>query len=94
MPTVIVQHDVQDFATWKPIFDGDAANRAAGGIKGHTVGQLAGKPNTAVIVFDVADLGKLQAMMQSPELQARMQEAGVISAPIVTVVDGTETVAY
>jgi hypothetical protein len=94
MNTIIVQHDVQDFATWKSVFESDQSGRAAASITSHTVGQLAGSPNTAVIVMQVEDLGKLQAMLQSPDLQATMQAAGVISAPTVTVVTGTESKVY
>jgi hypothetical protein len=94
MNTIIIQHDVKDFAAWKQIFDADQANRQAAGLTGHTVGQLAGKPNTAVIVAQVQDLGKLQAMMADAKFAQVMQDAGVISAPIVTLIEGTETKAY
>ena len=90
MFTTIVQHDVQDFATWKQGFDAHHAARGAAGVTHHTIGQLEGKPNTVVLVADWTSRAAFEAMFQNPEFMKVMKEAGVIGEPQVTFVDRTE----
>lgn len=94
MVTVIIQHDVQDFATWKVGFDAHQPARAAAGVLSHTVGQLAGSPNTVVLVSEWASMEKFQAFIQSPDLQEAMAKGGVVSAPTVQVIERAESMAY
>ncbi len=85
MTTIIVNHRVKDYATWKPGFDGDEANRKATGATLVAVGEKAGDPGNVFMIFNVEDMAKLQEFMANPELQQKMQELGVIGAPDVTV---------
>lgn len=87
MATLIVNHRVKDYATWKTGFDSDEARRVENGAKLITVGEKAGDPGNVYLVFDVADISKINSMMASPELQAKMQEFGVISEPEVVVIN-------
>ena len=81
MSTLIVNHRVKDYATWKTGFDSDEQRRQGAGIKLISVGQKAGDPGNVYIIFDVADISVLDGFMGDPELQAKMKELGVISAP-------------
>jgi hypothetical protein len=87
MPTVILNHRVNDYATWKTKFDSDVARRENAGLKEIAVGQKAGDPGNVYVVWDVADASVLQPMLSDPELQKTMKEAGVISAPELVVVE-------
>jgi hypothetical protein len=87
MATLIVNHRVKDYATWKTGFDGDDSRRVAAGINLISVGQKMGDPGNVYIIFDVADPSILDKFMSDPELQAKMQELGVISAPEAIVID-------
>jgi heme-degrading monooxygenase HmoA len=94
MVTVIIQHDVQDFATWKQGFDQHQGARAAAGVKSHKVGQLAGAPNTVVLISDWESLDRFQAFIQSPGLAEAMKAGGVTSAPIVQIIERAEVATY
>jgi hypothetical protein len=87
MATVILNHRVKDYNTWKPLFDSDKARRDSAGVKELAVGEKAGDPGNVYIVFDIADPSIMEKMMSDPELQAKMQEGGVISKPEVTVLN-------
>jgi len=89
MFTTILQHDVQDFATWKVGFEAHKSARTAAGALRHTVGALAGQPNTAVIVIDWSDKESFEKFMQDPSLAEAMKAGGVVGAPTVQWVEGT-----
>ncbi|MCD6062876.1 MAG: hypothetical protein K0R82_787 [Flavipsychrobacter sp.] len=87
MATLIVNHRVADYATWKTGFDSDEQRRAGAGINLISVGQKAGDPGNVYIIFNVVDPSILPQFMADPELQQKMQELGVISAPEAIVVE-------
>ena len=87
MATVIVNHRVSNYASWKAIYDADQARRDAMGLTQLAVGEKADDPGMVYMVWTVADPSALGAMMGDPELQKTMQEAGVISAPEVTILN-------
>ncbi len=86
MATLIVNHRVKDYATWKPLYDQDSARRAGAGMREIAVGEKAGDPGNVYLVWHVEDPAGIQAMMQDPELKARMAEGGVISEPEVIMI--------
>ena len=86
MATVILNHRVKDYATWKTLFDTDAARRSGAGLREIAVGQKEGDPNNVFLVWEVADTGIIKGMMNDPELQKVMEAAGVISIPEVTII--------
>jgi hypothetical protein len=85
MATVIVNHRVTNYTTWKAGFDSDEARRDSVGAKLLAVGEKADDPGNVYLVFDVADLENMVKMMNDPELKSRMTEFGVITAPEVVV---------
>ena len=86
MAIIILNHDVKDFALWKPIYDADAARRINAGFKELAVGTDAANPNKVFMIWD-GDPAPLGDMLKDPELKQKMQEAGVISVPEVTVIN-------
>lgn len=81
MATLILNHKVKDYATWKAGFDSDEQRRNEAGISLLAVGEKAGEPGNVYAVFTVADPSVLEGFLADPQLQAKMQELGVISAP-------------
>lgn len=86
MATLIVNHRVNDYATWKTMYDSDSARRDGAGMREIAVGEKAGDPGNVFLIWSVDDVSGIEQMMQDPELQKRMEEGGVISKPEVTVI--------
>jgi heme-degrading monooxygenase HmoA len=85
----MVKHTVADYARWKLVFDADGANRQASGSKGGQVFRSADDPNEVVLLFEW-DLEKARQYSQSEEVRAKMQDAGVLDSPEVSVLDEIE----
>ncbi len=77
MPTV------EDFDTWKPVYDEHASVRRQYGISDAGVYRDAATPNYVVIEFRVEDIGTAQEFAGSESLRETMQSAGVISEPAI-----------
>ena len=86
MATIILSHDVKDFASWKPHYDADAPRRTKAGFKEIAVGTKSNDPKKVIVIWE-ADPAAVENMLKDPELKAKMEAAGVISAPEVTIVN-------
>ena len=86
MAIIILNHDVKDFASWKPHYDADSDRRINAGIKELAVGTKSDNPNKVFIIWE-GDLAPLEKMLNDPELKEKMDEAGVISPPEITVIN-------
>ena len=87
MATVILNHRIEDYSKWRPIFDSDNPRRVNAGMKNEKVFRGVDDPNNIYIIADVADPSSTAKMMEDPDLAAKMKEAGVISKPTVTVLN-------
>jgi hypothetical protein len=87
MVTVIVQHEVKNFVEWKPVFDGDEINRAKAGIKQLGLYTSIKDANDVTMIFEVSDAGIIDAYMSAPRLMEVMKSGGVISTPVVSVLN-------
>jgi hypothetical protein len=76
-----LNHEVEDFATWKKGFDAGQTHRDKYGIKIHGVYQAHDNPNMVTVHGEVASTEALQSFMADPEVQATMQSAGVKGRP-------------
>jgi len=86
MSTIILSHDVKDFASWKPHYDADSARRQNLGFKELAVGTQANNPKKVFVIWE-ADPDAVEQMLQDPELKEKMEAAGVISPPEVTIIN-------
>ncbi len=84
MATIIIQHEVADFATWRPVYDADQPARIAAGITDIAVLRDADNPNSLWLVHE-GDPAQIEPFMSDPERIAKLQEAGVTSPPTVYV---------
>ena len=86
MSTIILSHDVKDFASWKSEYDADSARRKNAGLKELAVGTQSDNPNKVFMIWE-GDPGALDQMLHDPELKEKMEAAGVISPPEVTIIN-------
>jgi hypothetical protein len=87
MATVILNHRVEDYKKWRPVFDADDRRRKDGGMTNEKVFRSADDPNNIYIIAELADVSILDKMMDDPDLAAKMKEGGVISKPTFTVLN-------
>jgi hypothetical protein len=87
MVTVIMQHEVKDFAQWKPVFGADEPNRAKAGVKQLGLYTSVKNPNDVTMIFEAPGADVLDAYTSDPRLQETMKNAGVISAPVISVLN-------
>ena len=86
MATIILSHDVKEFALWKPHYDADAARRQNAGFKEIAVGTKSDDPKKVIIIWE-GDPAAVEKMLKDPELKEKMDAAGVISPPEITIVN-------
>ena len=86
MATIILSHEVKDYASWKPIYDADASRRQSAGFKELAVGTQSDKPNNVIMIWE-GNPDAVNQMLQDPELKEKMESAGVISKPEVTIIN-------
>ncbi len=90
---VLVRHKIEDYAKWKPVFDDDATDRRAGGSQGGQLFRNAHDPNEILVIFEWESLESAQKFVQSPQLAAKMQQAGVVDRPDVYFLEEIEKLA-
>ena len=81
MNFLLLRHRVADFARWKAAYDAHTPSRTAAGLKQKELLQDVNDPNQIVLLFEVADLQKAKAFMESADLQEAMRGAGVAGIP-------------
>ena len=79
---VFGSHPVQDFATWKPIFDSDQPRAKAAGIILQKLFRGSENPNEVSMLFTVPSKEAFEQFIQEPTLGERMQQAGVLAPPV------------
>lgn len=87
MVTVIVNHEENDFAKWKPVFDADETNRVKAGIKQLGLYTSVKNPNEVTMIFEASDANVMDSYMGDPRMQETMKKGGVISAPVVSILN-------
>ncbi len=81
MVTIDIRHKVEDFATWKAVFDGHEPARKAAGFLGHHINRHADNPNLLSIYMAVSDVEKAKAFAASTDLRDTMSAAGIKGMP-------------
>ena len=77
MAYVIHHITVADYAQWKPIFDEDSANRAAGGSRGGYLFRSEANPNELIVKFEWESLERAHALSELRGLREKMVQVGV-----------------
>jgi quinol monooxygenase YgiN len=87
MVTVILSHEVTDFAQWKKGFDSGEALRSQAGVKTSGVYTETGNQNSVTIITEFPSAEAVQGFLSNPQLQADMEEAGVIGKPDIKILN-------
>jgi hypothetical protein len=83
---VVVTQEVESYDVWKRAFDGHAPARRNAGIVSTHVNRDAENPNRLSVYLAGTDAAKLNTFLGSPDLMAKMREAGVKGPPHVATI--------
>jgi hypothetical protein len=79
--TVIVTHEVKDYAAWRKGFDADDANRKKAGFSVSSVYVDVRNPKLVSVVGGFSSAEAAEAFMKNPKLKEVMEKAGVVGKP-------------
>jgi hypothetical protein len=85
MALLSVQHDVQDYPAWREVYDALDEVQRDWGVTDSSVHQLAGAPETVLVLHNFATVAQAQGFLSSRELKDAMQRAGVQGTPRVEI---------
>jgi len=81
LPAIILSHSVADFDRWLEGYDGAADLQRENGIIGQAANRSLDDPSVAIVYHQAESFDTLRAFLGNDELKAKMQAAGVTSAP-------------
>lgn len=84
MASMLIQHQVKDYAAWKKVFDSAIDLRKSNGEISAQVYRDGNDPNKITTINKWNTIANAQKFAHSPELKAAMEKAGVVGAPIVS----------
>jgi quinol monooxygenase YgiN len=79
--TVIVTHEVKDYAAWRKGYDADESNRKQAGFKVSGVYVDVKNPNRVSIIGEFPNAATAESFFKNPKLKEVMDKAGVIGKP-------------
>lgn len=83
--TMIMTHEVKDFAKWRKGFDAGKDVRSNAGVTIEDVYQSIDDPNWVTVIGEAPSAKVAKAFLNSDELKSGMEKAGVISNPEVKI---------
>ncbi len=93
MAQILIRHRVDDFASWKEVFDEHRDRRRASGERGYRLYQVEGDPNNVVVIFEWDEMENAHAFFETAELSDAMERAGVAETPEIHFMNEAESVA-
>jgi len=78
---MLVRHKVASFDNWKRVFDSHAMAQQESGLRVEKVLPILDDPTGVVLWFEVTDLEKARAFVNSPEVPDARQQSGVVDKP-------------
>ena len=81
MINVLVHHKIADYQKWRVTFDASIAFRQQGGEESCRIFQNPEDPHKLILLFEWESAERARHFLSSPELQSRMQQAGVVGPP-------------
>lgn len=94
MISIIVQHEVRDYDSWRAVFDDHETVRRQHGATGHDLYRSLDNPNDVTIVNHFPSREQADAFAADPSLREAMERGGVISEPRVTFVTEAQVSDY
>ncbi len=81
MAMAVVQHKVQDYETFRKVYDDFAPQQRAGGVTSASVYQAKDDPNNVLILHHFGSAAEAEAFMGNEEPHTAMGRAGVVGEP-------------
>jgi quinol monooxygenase YgiN len=81
MASMLVQHNVKDYAAFKKVYDSAESIRTTNGELSDQIFRDATDPNKLTLIFKWNSVANAQKYAHSPELKAAMEKAGVVGVP-------------
>lgn len=94
MATMFVKHDVNDYESWKRVYDDFASVRREKGVTGASVHRDAENPNTIIVTHQFGSLDAARSFAGSDELKNAMSNAGVTGPPEIWFTEDVEETPY
>jgi hypothetical protein len=92
---ILVQHQVRDFASWKPVFEEQGGLvRIRHGATGHRLYRSLDDPNDVVVAVEFPADELARSFLADPALKEEMEHAGVQGEPTVVPCEEVEAVSY
>jgi hypothetical protein len=76
-----IEHGIENFEKWKPVFDGHLTTRQKYGLKDVYVLKDLENPLSVTTLYTVEDVAKAKEFMSDPDLMQAMLKAGVTNLP-------------
>ena len=92
MATVLIRHQVSDYAKWKTVYDEAKSMAKSKGVKRQRLLKNSANPNELVVLSEFDDMGHAREFAGSAELKQAMQRAGVAGEPVVFFLEQAENV--
>jgi quinol monooxygenase YgiN len=87
MASMLIQHQVKDFAAWKKVFDSALDMRTSSGELSAQIFRDESDPNKLTVINKWNSMANAQKFAHSPELKAAMEKAGVVGQPSISFVN-------
>jgi hypothetical protein len=85
MALLAVRQKVRNYDDFRTVYDSMGELQQQWGVTAESVYQLAGGPNTVLVLHHFATVAQAEAFLTSRELQAAMKQAGVEGEPRVEI---------
>ncbi len=92
MHVLAINHDVEDYDTWKAVFDGFRKDEL--GARFHRINRLVDDPNNITVVHGFDSVEAARSFVDNAELKEAMQQAGVTSPPRIEIFEEVEAQQY
>jgi hypothetical protein len=79
--TLFARHHVNDYSTWRPVYDAAETIRSRYGVTSKRVFRDPKDPNELLITHEFPTLEKAQSFLNDPALAEAMKKAGVTGQP-------------
>jgi heme-degrading monooxygenase HmoA len=87
MAHFLVHHKVEDYKTWKSVFDTHSSLRSEAGSLGGKIFRSVNDPNEVFTLLEWDSVEKAQKFAQSDSIKEAMKKAGVVGMPAIYFVE-------
>jgi uncharacterized protein (DUF1330 family) len=81
MATALILHRVNNYDTFREVYDSVAPMQAAGGVTSQSVHQMAGDPDNVLVIHEFDSLEIARRFFANPDLRDAMIRGGVKGEP-------------